>query len=418
MNIEKINIQIYREYLDTLDEVVFQQSDYQAKKFAHDGWSVEFIQAKDEGQVFATCMLAFIPLMKIFKYCYIPRGFIADYKNEKKLIDFVSVLKIYLKNKNVVYLETDPEIDLQQRDIDGNVVEDGWNNFDIVKNLKNAGFIQLPLTQGYNLSKECRWCSVLDLKNKTADEVFKEFSYSTRQDVRSTQKYSVKVRKLKPDELYVLDSMEQETSKRHNFHAFDLNYYNELYQFYGADHVETWLSYLDLDEYSKKIKKEYDKTVDDIEKTKEFLTENPNSIKKEKRLKTAEEYYLSLKKKINQIENLKDEYGNEVPLACCLFLKYSNQIIYLVGSSNYKERVFRGPYAIHWYMIQEAILEGYEYYNFYGISGLFKPEEEGFGVFDFKRGFNAVVHEYIGNFILPCKPIVFSVYNHIKHVVK
>ena len=131
MQIQSINIQTYREYLETLDAVIFQQSDYQAKKFEHDGWRVEFIQAKEDGQVYATCMLAFIPLMKVFQYCYIPRGFIADYKDKSKMQSFVSVLKVYLKKKNVVYLETDPEIDLQQRDKDGNVVENGWNNFDI-----------------------------------------------------------------------------------------------------------------------------------------------------------------------------------------------------------------------------------------------------------------------------------------------
>ncbi len=97
----------------------------------------------------------------------------------------------------------------------------------------------------------------------------------------------------------------------------------------------------------------------------------------------------------------------EVPLACCLFIKYGHEIVYLVGSSNYEQRDFRGPYAIHWHMIQEAIKEGYDFYNFYGISGYFEPGKEGYGVFDFKRGFNAIVHEYIGNFILPCKTIHF-----------
>lgn len=347
MQIKTISIQEYRNYLDTLDAVIFQQSDFQAQKFMHDGWQVEFIQASEQGNVYATCMLAYIPLMKVFKYCYISRGFIADYKQKDKLNSFVSELKKYLKKKNVVYLETDPEIDLQERDKDGNIVEGGFNNFDVVENLKSSGFVQLPLTQGYDLNKECRWCSSLDLRNKTADDIFKEFSYTTRQDVRSAQRYCVNVRKLNVNELDILDSMEQETSKRHNFHAFDLNYYKELYEFYGDDHVETWLSYLDLDQYSSKIQKEYDKTLKDIEKTKTFLESNPGNVKKEKRLKTDEEYYNSLKKKLNQISGLRNEYGEIVPLACCLFLKYSNQIIYLVGSSNYEQRVFRGPYAIH-----------------------------------------------------------------------
>ena len=416
MRINTINIQQYSEYLDTVDSAVFQQSKYHAKKFEHDGWTVEFIQASQEKEVYATCMLAYLPLMKVFKYCYVARGFLADYKDKDKLVKFTSSLKQYLKKKNVVYLETDPEIDLVQRDKDGNVVENGFNNYDVVENLKSGGFLQLPLKQGYDLSKECRFCSSIDLRGKTSDEIFNEFSSATRRNTRTAQKYNVHIRTLNVDQLHILDSMEKETSARQDFEAMSLDYFKNLYAFYGEDHVETLLSYLDLDEYEQKIKKEYNTTLKSIEKTKTFLEKNPGNEKKEKRLKTDETYLDSLEKKISHIQELKDTYGKEVPLACCLFIKYGHEIVYLVGSSNYEQRDFRGPYAIHWHMIQEAIQEGYDFYNFYGISGYFEPGKEGYGVFDFKRGYNAVVHEYIGNFILPCKPFIFKIYNKLKHI--
>ena len=416
MRINTINIQQYSEYLDTVDTAVFQQSPFHAKKFEHDGWSVEFIQASQENEVYATCMLAYLPLMKVFKYCYVARGFLADYKDKDKLVKFTSSLKQYLKKKNVVYLEMDPEIDLVQRDKDGNVVENGFNNYDVVENLKSGGFLQLPLKQGYDLSKECRFCSSIDLRGKTNDEIFNEFSSATRRNTRTAQKYNVHIRKLGVDQLHILDSMEKETSARQDFEAMSLDYFKNLYAFYGEDHVETLLSYLDLDEYEQKIKKEYNTTLKSIEKTKTFLEKNPGNEKKEKRLKTDETYLDSLEKKISHIQELKDTYGKEVPLACCLFIKYGHEIVYLVGSSNYEQRDFRGPYAIHWHMIQEAIQEGYDFYNFYGISGYFEPGQEGYGVFDFKRGYNAVVHEYIGNFILPCKPFIFKIYNKLKHI--
>lgn len=416
MQINTINIQQYSEYLDTVDTAVFQQSPFHAKKFEHDGWSVEFIQASQENEVYATCMLAYLPLMKVFKYCYVARGFLADYKDKDKLVKFTSSLKQYLKKKNVVYLETDPEIDLVQRDKDGNVVENGFNNYDVVENLKSGGFLQLPLKQGYDLSKECRFCSSIDLRGKTSDQVFNEFSSATRRNTRTAQKYNVHIRTLNVDQLHILDSMEKETSARQDFEAMSLDYFKNLYAFYGEDHVETLLSYLDLDEYEQKIKKEYNTTLKSIEKTKTFLEKNPGNEKKEKRLKTDETYLDSLEKKISHIQELKDTYGKEVPLACCLFIKYGHEIVYLVGSSNYEQRDFRGPYAIHWHMIQEAIQEGYDFYNFYGISGYFEPGKEGYGVFDFKRGYNAVVHEYIGNFILPCKPFIFKIYNKLKHI--
>ena len=141
-------------------------------------------------------------------------------------------------------------------DKDGNVVENGFHNYDVVDNLKSAGFLQLPLKQGYDLSKECRFCSSIDLRGKTSDEIFNAFSSATRRNTRTAQKYNVHIRKLNVDQLHILDSMEKETSARQDFEAMSLDYFKNLYRFYGEDHVETLLSYLDLDEYEQKNKKE------------------------------------------------------------------------------------------------------------------------------------------------------------------
>ncbi|MCF0105305.1 MAG: peptidoglycan bridge formation glycyltransferase FemA/FemB family protein, partial [Holdemanella sp.] len=120
--------------------------------------------------------------------------------------------------------------------------------------------------------------------------------------------------------------------------------------------------------------------------------------------------------KKEQIDELKDEHGKEVPLACALFVEYGNRTVYLVGASDYDYRQFKGPYAIQWNMIQRAIDKGYAYYDFYGISGYFEKGKEGYGVFDYKRGYNAKVYEYIGNFVLPINKLKYSVYNRLKSV--
>ena len=65
-------------------------------------------------------------------------------------------------------------------------------------------------------------------------------------------------------------------------------------------------------------------------------------------------------------------------------------------------------------MIQQAIKKGYTYYNFYGISGYFNEGEQGYGVFDYKRGYNAIVTEYIGNFVLPIQKPIFNIYKKLK----
>ena len=415
MRLIQVNEETYNEFLKSRDYVNFLQSVQQSDKMKSAGWNIDYVQFSENDTLVGGAFLATIPLMKVFHYCYIPRGILMDYHDSSAVKEITELLKAYLKKKNVVYMEMEPLIILQERDINGDIVENGVNNSDVVNNLKQAGYEQLPLKTGYDLSKECRFVSVLDLKGKNEDELFKEFSYHTRQDIRSCDKYCVKVRELGRKDLPFLDEMEKRTSERHQFESFDMSYYNHLYDSFGEERIKMAYSYLDIDEYGNKIQSEYDRISKDLIETRAFLEEHPGNTKKEKKLKTDQEYYDSLEKKLNQIGTLREKYGNEVPLSCSLFIHYNNEMIYLVGASEYEHRMFKGPYATQWYMIRKALKEGCTRYNFYGISGCFKPEEEGYGVFDFKRGFNAKVEEYIGNFVLPVKPATFEMYKKLKH---
>ena len=329
-----------------------------------------------------------------------------EYRNKEKLEEAVKVLKKYLRERKAALLTMDPDIVLNYRDKDGNVIR---TDHEIEENLKSTGFIQLPLTSGYDYKWQCRFVSVLDLQGKSEDELFKGFSYHTRQDIRSCDKYCVKTRELERKDLPILDEMEKKTSERHHFRGMSLDYYSHLYDAFGEEKIKLVYSYLDIEDYGNKIQSEYDRLSKDLVETRAFLEEHPGNTKKEKKLKTDQEYYDSLEKKLNQIGTLRERYGNDVPLSCSLFIHYNNEMIYLVGASEYEHRMFKGPYATQWYMIRNALKEGCTRYNFYGISGCFKPEEEGYGVFDFKRGFNATVEEYIGNFVLPIMPMVYRI---------
>ena len=76
-------------------------------------------------------------------------------------------------------------------------------------------------------------------------------------------------------------------------------------------------------------------------------------------------------------------------------------------------------------MINYAIENGYETFNFYGIDGNFNKESRGYGLFDFKRGFDSCVHELVGEFDLIISKnryhlykISFSIYKKIKRLIK
>ena len=55
-------------------------------------------------------------------------------------------------------------------------------------------------------------------------------------------------------------------------------------------------------------------------------------------------------------------------------------------------------------MIKYAKSLNLKTYNFYGVTGVFTEDAEDYGVLKFKKGFNAHIEEYIGDFILPLSP--------------
>lgn len=413
MILEEISSQKYQEYLDQTAYAEFLQAVEQGNRMEKQGWSVEYVRAVQNGEVKAAAMLCMIPLMKIFRYCYIPRGFFCDYHDRNTVMEFTSLLKDHLNRKNVVYMEMDPAIILKERDKNGDIVEGGVDNSDIVENLKQAGFQHLPLTKGYDDSKQCRWVSVLDLSNKDEKQLFKEFSNDTRRNIRTTEKLCVRIKEMDRDGLKLLDDMEKRTSERQQFEKVDIGFYDGLIEAFGKENVFIPCAYLDIKAYRTHLESEFERLSQEVEQTKAQLEENP-SVSKQKKLKNDTDYLNSLQKKLVNAKQMHEKHGDTLPVAAAFYVIYKQQMYYLVSASEYEFRSYKGPYAIQWHMIRKAKQLGCNRYNFYGISGYFNEGEEGYGVFDFKRGFNATIEEYIGNFILPIKPVVYNTYKGLK----
>ena len=122
MILEEITSEEYQKFLDKEKSVDFLQSVQQGNRMHNQGWKVAYVRASENGEAKAAAMLCMIPLMKVFRYCYIPRGFFCDYHDEATVKEFTQLLKQYLKKQNVVYMEMDPLIILQQRDKNGDIV--------------------------------------------------------------------------------------------------------------------------------------------------------------------------------------------------------------------------------------------------------------------------------------------------------
>lgn len=390
----------------------FLNSIYAGRKMQKNGWNIDYLALKDNSDIYAAVMLASRSI-HVGNYFYAPRGFLLDFNNEELLSVFVNQLKTYMSKHKGVYFKMDPYVVYQVRDKNGAIQEHQSNNDKIVASLKNLGFHHNGFDIGYSETSQCRWMSVLDLRNKTKEQILKEMNSQTRQNIKNTIKNGIKIRLLEKNELHILDKIVDVTSERHGFSNLSLEYYEDQYDIF-KEHACAYYAYLDLDDYIDTIQKERKKEEETIANAEEVLKENPHSKNSRSRINSATQHLESLAKREKDYHELKKDFDHEVPLAASMFVKYGHEIIYLTSGSYDQYKRFKGPYALQWHMIQMAMQENYDFYNFYGISGYFEKDQEGYGVFDFKRGFNADVVELIGDFELPVSKLRYTCYKLLK----
>ena len=91
-------------------------------------------------------------------------------------------------------------------------------------------------------------------------------------------------------------------------------------------------------------------------------------------------------------------------------IMYGSKTWYLYGASSNVHRNLMPNYLLQWTMIQEAIKNGCDMYDFRGVSGVVDESHPQYGLYRFKKGFNADFTEFIGEVYLPFKPITYKLY--------
>ena len=66
--------------------------------------------------------------------------------------------------------------------------------------MEDLGYKHQGYTVGYDTMSQIRWLSVLDLKDKTEDQLLKEMDYQTRRNIKKTYEMGVQVKTLSIEE--------------------------------------------------------------------------------------------------------------------------------------------------------------------------------------------------------------------------
>ena len=392
MNFQEISEEEYREFWESHPLKTFLSAPEISKLREKQNWNTNYVGVKEKDKLIAATML--LSHKRHFNKWefYSPRGYLLDFHNKELLEFFTNELKKYIKEKNGYIFRVDPYLIYRQRNIDGDIEEDGEDNRDVVDELKSLGFKKVPIED----TEQVIWMFSLDLDGKTEEQILKEMKPNTRNQIKKTEKFGITVNEIGYDELDRFQSIMEETSKRKGFSNRKLSYYQEMYNlFHDKEEIKYYITELNLKSY-----------VEGLEKEKEEKVNKLNSLSDAKyndgEKKNLNNEIASFDKRIEESKEIMKNTGKDIiTLSGSMFMLIQPEVIYL-SSGNYEEYMkFNSQYLIQWELIKYGIEHGFKKHNFYGIPANINEHPKDYGIYEFKRGFNGYVEELIGEYELP-----------------
>lgn len=414
MKLEILSEKEYNNFIKKQNDSLFFNSIEWARFKENTGWSYDIVGMKDGNKIKAAAILLGkkVPFIKKTFY-YSPRGYIIDYDNFELIKEFTILLKKYLKDKKAIFLKINPYVEYQKRDKDGNIISKE-NKKALIKKLKKNNYRHYGFYQKFEEKRdlEPRWVSVLELESKSLDQILVDMRSTTRWLVNKSQKNYITIREADYNDLEQFKMIMDHTAERRNFENRPLFYYQEMYKALNKnDMYKLLFANIDLEA----LKNNYNKEIEHLDIRINNVKNNP---KKKNQILEFESQKSSFQKYIKDIEQKIEKYGKKPLISAGLYLSYGDQVVYLLGAS-YKEFMNYGAqYLMQYEMIKYAMEKKYKKLNFYGIDGDFSKNGKHYGLFDFKRGFNAEVVELIGEFDLIGNKYYYYLYLSMFNIYK
>ena len=392
MKFQEITEKEYQKFWENHPLKTFLSAPEISKLREKSGWITYFVGVKENKKIIAaTMLLAHKRHFDKYEF-YSPRGYLMDFKNKELLTFFTKELKQYIKDKKGYVLRIDPYVIYKQRDIDGNIVEGGEDNSDVVNNLLKLGYKKIAEEN----MEQVGWMFSLNLEGKTIEQIYKEMKPNTRNTIRKAEKFGITVNEISYDELDRFQSIMEETGARKGFHVRNLSYFQEMYKlFHDKNEIKYFITELDLKAYIERLTREKSEK-------EEKLSSLSDAKYNDGQKKNLNNEIASINKRITESNKIRKDTGKDViTLSGSMFMLIQPEVIYL-SSGNYEEYMnFNSQYLIQWELIKYGIENGFKKHNFYGIPAHINEHPKDYGIYEFKRGFNGYVEELIGEFALP-----------------
>ena len=322
----------YKEFLVKSKRCNFQQSIEwgEVKK----EWKKDLAIVRNKDGKIIMAILLLIREIKFFgSFIYVSRGPIYDDLNEEDFKKLNEEIKRIAKENNAIAVLLEPDVLV--------------NDEKFRKIAKDNGYIIKDNIKGFSEQINPRFVFRLNIKDKTEEELMKEFHSKTRYNIRYAEKKGVEVFEGTREDLKTFQNIMVETGERDNFGIRPLEYFERMYDCLGKEHFKLLMA-----------------------------------------------------------------RHEGIIIAGIILVMYGNKVWYAYGASSNTKRNLMPNYKLQWEGIKYAKSIGAEIYDFRGVPGVLEDEKDHpeYGLYRFKKGFNATFTEFIGQVLLEVRPFKYRVF--------
>lgn len=399
--IENLNQNEYEKFAIENDKAHFMQSYNWGLVQKEKHFLPYYVGLKKDGILVATALLLEKKILKQYGYLYCPRGFLIDYSNNELINEFTNHLRKFMKSKNDIFLRIDPDIKLHSLDSEGNII-DGVDNSKLVNSLKSIGYKHKGFNKNFE-NNQPRYTFRLSI-DKPIEEIYSGFHATTRKILNKGNIYDLEIIKDNQslDDFYI--TME-ETAKKEKIIQSSYNYYKNFYEILNKSNMSNLYT---IKVNISKLKDKYNLLIEEVENDIKKTSLNKNQEKANNLIKDLEIKLTKLKESLEELSKIKEEV---LPLSSIITAKYKDTVWTIHGGNHNLLKDLNANYLLYYEIIKDANKEGYKRFDFFGTTGNPTPNNSVYGIHLFKKRFGGEYTEFIGEFDLINKKLLYFLYN-------
>ena len=217
---------LYEEFVRSSNNVNATQSTKWS--IVKNGWESEYVYLENDGHICAAMSLLINKTKFGYSLLYAPRGPICDISDTKTVLELIKEAEPIAKKYRAFALKLDPSIEYSDEIISAYKT----NGFKVRNNgLSHKELIQPILNM------------VLDINNKTSDELIKEFAEKTRYNIRLAGRKGINVRySTSLDDLDIFFDLYKITAERDKIGMRDKEYFERMLKAFGPDDIRIYVA--------------------------------------------------------------------------------------------------------------------------------------------------------------------------------